>query len=86
MVFENFSMFQMLFPKEMQEMDSHTVMHEVPEKQVIYLSDDEANHVYILKKGKVKISRLSEDGKEVILGLVRFSENYRSYIRVEEMR
>ncbi len=86
MVFENFSMFQMLSPKEMQEMDGHTVMREVPEKQVIYLSDDEANHVYILKKGKVKISRLSEDGKEVILGLVRFSENYRSYIRVEEMR
>lgn len=67
---ENFSMFQMLSPKEMQEMDGHTVMHEVPEKQVIYLSDDEANHVYILKKGKVKISRLSEDGKEVILGIL----------------
>ena len=44
----------MLSPKEMQEMDGHAVMHEVPEKQVIYLSDDEAYHVYILKKEKLK--------------------------------
>ncbi len=63
-------MFQILSPDEMQEMDLHTVMREVPEKQVIYLSDDEAKHIYILKKGKVKISRLSEDGKEVILGIL----------------
>ena len=61
---ENFSMFQILSPEEMQEMDSHTVMREVPEKQVLYLSDDEAKHIYILKKGKVKISKLSEDGRK----------------------
>lgn len=67
---ENFSMFQILSPEEMQEIDSHTVMREVPEKQVIYLSEDEAKHIYILKKGKVKISRLSEDGREVILGIL----------------
>jgi CRP-like cAMP-binding protein len=67
---ENFSMFQMLSPEEMQEMDTHTVMREVPEKQVIYFSDDEAKHIFILKKGKVKISRLSEDGKEIILGIL----------------
>ncbi len=67
---ENFSMFQILSPEEMQELDSLTVMREVPEKQVIYLSDDEAKHLYILKEGKVKISRLSEDGREVILGIL----------------
>ncbi|MBD3630625.1 Crp/Fnr family transcriptional regulator [Cyclobacterium sp.] len=67
---ENFSMFKMLSPEEMQEMDAYTVMREVPEKQVIYLSDDEAKHVYILKRGRVKISRLSQDGREVILGIL----------------
>ena len=67
---ENFSMFQILSPEEMQEMDSNTIMREVLEKQVVYLADDEAKYIFILKKGKIKISRLSEDGKEIILGLL----------------
>lgn len=83
---ENFSMFQMLSPGEMHEMDAHMTMREIPEKEVVYLSDDPANHIYILKKGKVKISRLSDDGKEVILGILRPGEVFGELSIIDQER
>ena len=38
--------------------------------EVIYFPEDPSEHVYLLKEGKVKISRISEDGKEIILEII----------------
>lgn len=43
---------------------------ESAKKQVIYLSDDESKNVYFLKKGKIKISKFSDDGKEHIIAIL----------------
>ncbi len=67
---ENFSMLQILSPQEMKMMDEKTTMRDVPKNKVLYFSEDSANSVFLLKKGKVKISRISSDGREVILGIL----------------
>jgi CRP-like cAMP-binding protein len=67
---ENFSMLQVLSPEEMKMMDNMASMRDAPRNQVLYFSEDSANSVYLLKKGKVKISKTSSDGREVILAIL----------------
>ena len=67
---ENFSMMQVLSPEEIKILDSMATMRDVTKNQVLYFSEDSANSVYLLKKGKVKISKVSNDGKEVILAIL----------------
>jgi len=67
---ENFSMLQVLSPEEMKLMDTMATMRDAPRNQVLYFSEDSANSVYLLKKGKVKISKISSDGREVILAIL----------------
>ncbi|WP_373496629.1 Crp/Fnr family transcriptional regulator [Aquiflexum sp.] len=67
---ENFSMLQVLTPEEIKMMDSMASMRDVPKNQILYFSEDSANCVYLLKKGKVKISKVSPDGREVILAIL----------------
>ena len=67
---ENFSMIQVLSPEEIKILDSMATMRDVTKNQVLYFSEDSANSVYLLKKGKVKISKVSNDGKEVILAIL----------------
>ncbi len=67
---ENFSMMKVLKPEEMKALDSMAKMTEVPKNQVLYFPKDQSNTIYLLKKGKVKISKTSEDGREIILGIL----------------
>lgn len=67
---ENFSILQVLKPEEIKMMDTMAVMTDVPKKQVLYFSEDSANSIYLLKKGKVKISKISADGREMIMGIL----------------
>lgn len=43
-------------------------------RQVIYFPEEPANALYVVTQGRVKISRLSEDGKEVTLFLAGMGE------------
>lgn len=67
---ENFSMLQVLSAEEMKMMDNMASMKDVPKNQVLYFSEDSANSIYLLKKGKVKISKISKEGREVILAIL----------------
>ncbi len=68
--FENFSMLETLCKKEIEVLDKVAVMRSVPKKEIIYFPEDASNSVYLLKAGKVKISKMSTDGKEVILAIL----------------
>jgi CRP-like cAMP-binding protein len=37
-------------------------------KEIIFTSGDLAKHLYLLRMGSVKFYRISQDGKEVVLG------------------
>jgi CRP-like cAMP-binding protein len=39
-------------------------------KEIIYFPEERSDNIYLLKEGKVKISRVSEDGKKTTLHLI----------------
>lgn len=49
-------------------------MREIRRKEVLYLPGDAGDRVYLLKRGVVKISTVTDDGKEIILALMRPGE------------
>lgn len=67
---ENFSMLRILSKDEIKAMDRMAVMQHAPRNQVIYFPEDTSNTIFLLKKGKVKISRMAESGKEMILAIL----------------
>lgn len=67
---ENFSMLHILSKQEMQALDAMAVMRSAPRNQVIYFPEDTSDTVFLLKQGKVKISRIAESGKEMILAIL----------------
>jgi len=67
---ENFSMLSTLSPKEMMMMDNAAAMRKAGKNQIIYFPEDASKNIYMLKAGKVKISKVSSDGKEVILAIL----------------
>lgn len=49
-------------------------MQHVSRKEVLYFPAEPCENIYILKEGKVKISRCSCEGKEIILNIIRPGE------------
>jgi len=68
--FENFNLMKTLPAKELIKLNTNSKMREVPKKQIIYFPEESSNSVYLVKKGKVKISRLSQDGREIIIAIL----------------
>ena len=59
---------------EMRELKRITKMVSYRKNETIYLPGDRSETVYLLKKGRVKISRLSEDGREATLAILEPGE------------
>jgi CRP-like cAMP-binding protein len=64
--FENFNFLESMNKLEMQELSRCSVMREVEKNQSVYLPHDISSRIYFLKKGKVKISSFSDEGRELI--------------------
>lgn len=56
---------------QMQSMIRHS---EVPKRQIIYFPKEPSQTIFFLKKGRVKISKVDEEGREVILDIVEPGE------------
>ncbi|MFQ5900347.1 MAG: Crp/Fnr family transcriptional regulator [Thermodesulfobacteriota bacterium] len=56
--------------KDKKDMASMLRPMEVKKKTFIYYAGDMAETVYILKEGRIKITRLSEDGKELTIDIL----------------
>lgn len=67
---ENFGMLKALSKEEKEKLDGMAAMRHVPRKQVLYFPSDSSNSIYLLKAGRVKISRISPEGKEIILTIL----------------
>jgi CRP-like cAMP-binding protein len=68
--FENFNLLDTLCGKEKEELSHKTHMRNCSKKQVIYFPEDASDTIYLLKEGKVKVSRFSPDGKEIIMAIL----------------
>lgn len=71
---KHINLFSALTPPELQEMDRITRMQEVKKRQPIYLPGDPSNTVFLLKKGRVKISSTASSGKEVTFEILEPGE------------
>ena len=67
---ENFNLLKSLSKKEMMNLDGMAMMKKANRKEIIYLSDEPSNNIYFLKEGKIKISKYSEDGRELVLSVL----------------
>jgi len=59
-------LFSAMSSEDMSHMDKISHMESTSKFQPVYLPGDPASSVYLLKKGRVRISSLSEEGKQVI--------------------
>jgi len=71
---KNVNLFHGMSDEQMRMVDERTVMREIRRKEVLYLPGDAGDRIYLLKRGVVKISALTDDGKEIILALLRRGE------------
>ncbi len=68
------NLFKGLTKSELEYLNETTKMQEIPPKRTIYFLDDPASTVYFLKKGKVKLVKVSPDGGEIILDVISAGE------------
>ena len=68
------NVFSELSWRDLQEMKRLTRMVSYRKNEPIYLPGDSSEIVYLLKKGRVKISKVSQDGREVALSILEPGE------------
>ena len=66
----NVSLFESLDQQELEALSDLTFTRSVGKDGVIILAEEEGATLFILKKGQVKVSIVSEEGREVILSLL----------------
>ena len=62
--------FSVISHDEMMRLAQLSTMREVRKGETVYLPDEASEHVYLLKEGAIKISRLGADGEEIILDII----------------
>jgi len=67
---ENFNLFEGLDKSNMEKLNNITSMQEIQKAQPIYFAQDPSNSIFFLKRGRVKLTRTSPDGKEMIVALM----------------
>lgn len=67
---ENFNLFEGLESDKMERLGMITTMKKISKSQPIYFAQDPSNSIYFLKQGRVKLTRTSSDGKEMIVALI----------------
>lgn len=67
---ENFNLFESIDHSNMEKLNNITSMQEIQKLQPIYFAQDPSNSIFFLKKGRVKLTRTSADGKEMIVSLI----------------
>ena len=71
---KHINLFSAFSQSELQEMNRITHMEEIKKRQPIYLPGDPSNTVYLLKKGRVKISSVAANGRVVTFEILEPGE------------
>lgn len=67
---QNFNLFSNMDMKTMEALSKMTHMKSPAKNEIIFFPEEPSETVYFLKEGKIKISRISEDGKTTTLQLL----------------
>lgn len=68
--FEDVNVFKMLCPHKFKKYKARHNFDQYKKQDYIYFKEDEANKVYLLEKGKVKLGYYAADGGEVIKAII----------------
>jgi CRP/FNR family transcriptional regulator, cyclic AMP receptor protein len=68
-ILKNIALFSSLSNKELHQIREHIILREFKKNQMILGEEETSQFMYIIIRGKVKISRLGKEGKETILSL-----------------
>ena len=71
---ENFNIFKSLGKNELETLSRITSMKDVSKNQPIYFAHEPSSSIFFLKKGRVKLTRTSPEGKEMIIALINPGE------------
>lgn len=66
----NIEIFRDLSPQELEEMDRTTTMSTCEPGRVFYAPDETGEVLFLLKKGKVQLYRLSPEGKKLVVAVL----------------
>ncbi len=72
--FQNFNLFKEVEDRTLIQLAMLSQMSYSTKKEVVYFPDEPSNTIYLLKSGKIKISRISPDGQTVTLALLGAGE------------
>ncbi|MDI6803181.1 MAG: cyclic nucleotide-binding domain-containing protein [Bacteroidota bacterium] len=67
---KNFNLCERLSDEEMQKIEKMVAMNNFKKSHPIYFPEQPSTNIFFLKEGHVKISRLHEDGREIILDVL----------------
>ncbi len=82
---ENFNLLHGLDDANMKRLSELTTMEDFHKDQPIYFAKEPSNSIFFLKKGRVKLTRNSPDGKEMILGIMNRGEVFGEMAYLEEL-
>jgi len=68
--FEDINLFNMLCPHKFKSYKEEHVFKKYRKEDYIYFEEDNANKVYLIEKGKVKIGYYTEDGAEMVKAIL----------------
>jgi len=71
---ENFNLFEGLSPDKIKELGKKLSMSNKDKNEIIYFADEPSNSIFLLKEGHVKLTRISDDGKEAITAVLKPGE------------
>lgn len=71
---KQFQFFSGLSDEELSKLENLIRIVRVARKQFLYFPEDPSDSVYLLKEGRVKISKISDDGKEITLAILEPGE------------
>lgn len=63
-------LFRDLSPQEMAEMDRQTTMSTCKAGKIFYMPNDTGEVLFLLKKGRVELYRISPEGKKIVLAVL----------------
>ncbi|MBN4054758.1 Crp/Fnr family transcriptional regulator [Nitrospira defluvii] len=67
---KDFRLFSNLGDEDLEYLEKMTLVKKFKRHQMIYLPSDSANAIYLLRAGRVKISRIAENGREFTLEII----------------
>ena len=65
---------QDLSSQDLDYLDANSEMHTFRKRQTIWKAGDATEHLYFIRSGMVKVSRVTDDGREITLHLVQRNE------------